>query len=103
MKCTVCNTNKPNYHFFNFRGKYNRDFFAQGIPQSSTVCFACAGDYRCLGCGEVKPHTEFRVQGRFCKQCREQSNLKFLSDKFTRNESYTVDNTYDDETGAETA
>ena len=71
--CRVCGEDKPPYHFFKPRGKYNKAFFADGIPDGHT-CWDCAGDYRCLGCGHVKPAYQFRIQGRFCVDCIAENN-----------------------------
>lgn len=68
--CSHCGQDKPRFHFFVYRGKYNREFFASGIPAKSDVCWACGGDYRCIACHEVKPHTSFRIQGRICDECK---------------------------------
>lgn len=69
MICRVCGEDKPPYHFFKPRGKFNKAFFANGVPDGHT-CFDCAGDYRCVGCGQIWPSTAYRLQGRYCEICR---------------------------------
>lgn len=75
MYCRVCGEDKPKYHFFNPRGKYNKSFFANGIPDGHT-CWDCGGDYRCLGCEQIKPANQFRIQGRYCANCRIEGIVK---------------------------
>lgn len=62
MKCPNCGETKDDYHFFKHRNKYDRFFFAAGIPHKD-ICWACGGPYKCVGCQQIKPHTEFRVGG----------------------------------------
>jgi hypothetical protein len=68
--CKECGADKPAYHFFKHSGKYTQDFFTTELGYTNGVCFDCAGDYRCITCHEVKPASEFRVQGRICKACK---------------------------------
>lgn len=68
--CKECGTDKPAYHYFKHSGKYTQDFFTTELGYTNGVCFDCAGDYRCITCHEVKPASEFRVQGRICKACK---------------------------------
>lgn len=73
MICKGCNHNKSNYHFFNFRNNYKvakSTFFTRPIDEIDRLCFDCAAPYRCLGCGAVKGASEFRLQGRYCLDCR---------------------------------
>lgn len=74
IRCHVCGEDKPRYHFFSPRGRYNKEFFANGVPDGHT-CWDCGGDYKCLGCGEVKPAHQFRIQGRYCADCLKDGNL----------------------------
>jgi hypothetical protein len=80
MICPICGETKPDYHFFKHRNKYDKTFFANGIPKVD-ICWACGSSYKCVGCQQVKPHTEFRVGGRFCVDCRTAgiSNLQVLN------------------------
>lgn len=55
MKCTVCHEDKELYHFY----------------KGSTVCFDCDGPYECIVCGELKPASEFRIQGQVCRDCKQ--------------------------------
>ncbi len=70
MICKHCNQDKPNYHFFGFRGKYNRAFFVRPIEEVMGLCFDCAAPYRCVICGQEKDASDFRVQGRVCMDCK---------------------------------
>lgn len=70
MKCTVCGGDKAPYEFFRYINRYDRRFFAAGVPAKSDVCFDCAGDYTCIKCGVTQPSTEFRIQGRICYTCQ---------------------------------
>lgn len=72
MKCNHCQLDLANYHFFNPRNKFDKAFFAAGLPDGST-CFACAGDYRCIKCNVVKPADAFRLQGRVCHDCKKRT------------------------------
>ncbi len=74
--CAVCGEDKAPYNYFNFRNKYDREFWANGIPGNNNTCFDCAGPYRCICCHEVKPATEFRLQGRICKDCKAEGGFK---------------------------
>lgn len=69
MICKHCGQGLVNYHFFNPRNKFDKAFFAAGVPDGNT-CFACAGDYQCIECKTVKPASEFRLQGRICHDCK---------------------------------
>jgi len=73
--CSVCGEAKPPYHFFNYRNKYDRDFFIH-IPARSDVCWDCAGPYRCIYCQEIRPAWAFRIQGRVCTNCKEAGGFK---------------------------
>lgn len=77
IKCSVCGQAKTDYNFFMFRHKYDKSFFANGLPRTNDVCWTCAGDYKCIHCGQVKDHTYFRVMGRICFECLE-SNPKIV-------------------------
>lgn len=68
--CKVCGVDKDPFHYFKHSGKYTQDFFTTELGYTPGVCFECAGDYRCITCHEVKPASEFRVQGRICKACK---------------------------------
>lgn len=68
--CKVCGDDKPAYHYFKHAGKYTQDFFTTELGYTPGVCWECAGDYRCITCHEVKPASEFRVQGRICTACK---------------------------------
>lgn len=76
MICRMCGEDKPPYEFFKPRGKYNKAFFAAGTPDGHT-CWDCGGPYKCLGCGQVKPAADYRIQGRFCSDCRFEGLLSF--------------------------
>ena len=74
--CVECGRDLPPYHYFNFRNKYDRAFWANGIPSNNNTCFDCCGPYRCICCHEVKPASEFRLQGRMCKDCKAEGGMK---------------------------
>lgn len=83
MICRKCGQDKAPYNFFKPFGKFEREFFANGKPDGHT-CFDCAGPYICLGCGETKPASAYRIQGRYCDDCRAEGNtsqnvLKFAA------------------------
>lgn len=69
IRCMKCGQDYPPYYFFSPRGKYNKTFFASGIPLSH-VCWYCAAPYRCVQCGEIREASEFRVMGRICNHCK---------------------------------
>lgn len=73
--CKVCGQDKPRYHYFHHSGVYNKSFFTTQEGFTSGVCFDCASPYRCVSCGQVKPASEYRVQGRVCLECREASKM----------------------------
>jgi hypothetical protein len=68
--CSRCGKDKTPHHFFKFIGKFDRAFFVSGIPSKSDVCWDCLGDMKCIECGEVYPSTEFKVNGRVCRNCK---------------------------------
>lgn len=68
MICRKCGADKPPYNYFNPRNKFNTEFFVN--PPDGKTCFDCGGDYKCITCGEVKPASEYRCQGRICKGCK---------------------------------
>jgi len=69
MKCLTCGFDKTPYHFFSFRGRYTKAFFAN--PQAKHGnCFECNGPYKCIQCGEVKHALNFRIGGRICDTCK---------------------------------
>ena len=68
--CSCCGFDKDPYEFFRYINKYDRRFFAAGIPPKSDICFDCAGDYECIKCHVTQPSTEFRIQGRICYTCQ---------------------------------
>ena len=70
MKCETCGQTKDDYHFFKHRNRYDREFFLNIQPETD-ICWECAGPYRCIGCGEIKDASEFRVCGRLCADCKE--------------------------------
>lgn len=70
IKCKVCGVDKDPYHYFKHAGKYTQDFFTTELGYTPGVCWECAGDYRCITCHEVKPASEFRIQGRICNACK---------------------------------
>lgn len=76
MVCSVCGRDLPPYNFTQFRmtDDVDRRFFASARRDKhgfvEGVCWECNGPYRCLQCGEVKPASEFRLQGRYCKDCK---------------------------------
>lgn len=67
--CKCCNQNKPDYHFFSFRGTYLKDFFANPLALNGN-CFECNGPYKCICCGIVQDANQFRVNGRICITCK---------------------------------
>ena len=68
--CKCCGQNKPDYHFFSFRGNYNTDFFANPLALNGN-CFECNGPYKCICCNVVQPANQFRVNGRVCTTCKD--------------------------------
>ena len=70
ITCSVCGKSKTEYNFFLYINLYDKTFFAAGLPQRSDVCWSCAGDYKCIQCGDVKDHTHFRIMGRVCDACK---------------------------------
>ncbi len=68
--CKVCGQDKPPVHFFKHSGKYNQDFFTTELGYTPGVCFECASPYRCIVCHEVKPASDYRIQGRVCMACK---------------------------------
>lgn len=68
--CKVCGQDKDAYHYFKHAGKYTQDFFTTEPGYTPGVCFSCAGPYRCVVCEEIKPASEYRLQGRVCKACK---------------------------------
>jgi len=70
MICSRCGQDKTPHNFFKFMGKFDRDFFVSGIPAKSDVCWDCLGGMKCIECGGVYPSTEFKVNGRVCRTCK---------------------------------
>lgn len=70
MICPHCKQDKTPYHFFSFRGNYDKARFHAMIPDVEGLCFDCGGPYRCLICGEFKPASDYRLQGRVCQSCK---------------------------------
>ncbi|MCA0455686.1 MAG: hypothetical protein LCI00_17045 [Chloroflexi bacterium] len=70
ITCSKCGESQHNYHYFSYLNKFDKSFFVGGIPAQSDVCWHCAGPYRCLCCGEVKPPSAFRIMGRICNDCK---------------------------------
>lgn len=68
--CAVCGEDKPAYHYFKHSGKYTQDFFTTEAGYTNGVCFDCAGPYKCISCGQIKPASEYRLQGRVCSECK---------------------------------
>lgn len=68
--CSVCGEDKSPYHYFKHSGKYNQDFFTTELGYTNGVCFDCAGPYRCIMCGQIKPASDYRLQGRICTSCK---------------------------------
>lgn len=56
--CESCGQIKPLYDF-----------------SQSEVCFACSGDQTCMVCGESKPPSRFRVNGKRCHECTSKLRL----------------------------
>ncbi len=69
MKCLTCGLDKAPYHFFSFRGRYDKTFFANAQAKHGN-CFECNGPYQCIRCGQVKASSGFRVGGRVCLACK---------------------------------
>lgn len=82
--CSCCGQDKPAYHFYSRLGKtFNvTRFFFVSPTFSVTQCWNCNGDYRCLGCGEIKVATEFRVGGRFRNDCKTAGIYETLAEAY---------------------
>lgn len=70
--CDTCGRDLPPSYFYMHRGSKNHGgfFITEKARYSNTTCFECAAPYKCLGCDEIKPASEFRVCGRYCTSCR---------------------------------
>lgn len=70
--CDTCGRDLPPSHFYlHFGNKDHGGFFiTEKALHSNNTCFECAAPYRCLGCHKIKPASEFRIGGRFCKACK---------------------------------
>lgn len=79
--CKVCGQDKPAYHYFKHSGVYSQDFFTTQAGYTSGVCFGCAGDYRCVVCHQIKPASDYRVQGRVCAACKTAQKTAMLAQK----------------------
>jgi hypothetical protein len=84
MICTCCNQTKPDYHFLSRFGKATSvtRFFFVNPDFSPTQCWACNGDYRCLGCGVIQDASQFRVGGRFCIACKNAGIYQVLPEAY---------------------
>jgi hypothetical protein len=91
MICSKCGQTKSDYHFYSRLGKTFRvtRFFFINPDFSPLQCWECNGDYRCLGCGEVKNASQFRVGGRFCHTCKEAGIYKVLTEAYALPEAST--------------
>lgn len=70
--CDTCGRDLPPSHFYWHRGSKDHGgfFITDKARYSNKTCFECAAPYKCLGCGEIKPASEFRIGGRYCIACR---------------------------------
>jgi len=93
MICTCCNIDKSEYDFYSRFGKsfnVTRFFFVN--PEFSVLkCWTCNGPYRCLGCGETKPASAFRVGGRFCCTCKSAGIYRVLPEAYAPNNTVVDD------------
>lgn len=82
--CSCCGQDKTAYNFFN--GKRGREMrvFIVNPNWSTSRCFECNGDYRCLGCLQVQPASQFRVGGRFCQSCKDAGIYKVSAEVYAR-------------------
>lgn len=91
--CAVCGEDKSPYHYFKHSGKYTQDFFTTELGYTPGVCWECAGPYRCVVCEEVKPASEYRVQGRVCTACK--TRLKELPKMARETASQALNSDFD--------
>lgn len=94
MKCPKCEQEKPDYHFFAFRGNYLKDFFANPLTLIGQ-CFDCNGPYKCVYCGVVQDASEFRVGGRVCNTCKSVGIHNVAPVAEARNDQHSTNDTLD--------
>jgi hypothetical protein len=84
--CDTCGRDLPPSHYFMHRGsKDHGGFFITAKARlSNKTCFECAAPYKCLGCNEIKPASEFRIGGRYCASCRSIGINRVIREKNAR-------------------
>lgn len=104
MKCPNCEQEHPDYEFYSPRGKATpatRWFFVNGWK--NMTCWECNGPYRCLGCGEIKAPSQFRVGGRFCQDCKAAGIHSTLAEVFASKQAVATVDSLDAENALESA
>lgn len=99
--CSCCGQDKTPYNYFN--GKRGREmrYFITNPAWSTTRCFQCNGDYRCLGCGVVQDASQFRVGGRFCQSCKDAGIYLVSAEVYARKAEEPSGDTFDAENAPE--